>query len=55
MASVGDVDLGASAVHGLCERTEGWAAGLQLAAIALRGASPDRRRAVASGATTGTS
>ena len=27
-----------SAVHGLCERTEGWAAGLQLAAITLRGA-----------------
>ena len=38
VTSVGDVDLDASAVHGLCERTEGWAAGLQLAAIALRGA-----------------
>ena len=38
VASVGDVDLGASAVLGLCERTEGWATGLQLAAIALRGA-----------------
>ena len=25
-------------MHGLCERTEGWATGLQLAAIALRGA-----------------
>jgi LuxR family transcriptional regulator, maltose regulon positive regulatory protein len=38
VTSVGDVELDASAVHGLCERTEGWAAGLQLAAIALRGA-----------------
>ena len=38
MGSVGAVDLDASAVDGLCERTEGWAAGLQLAAITLRGA-----------------
>jgi LuxR family maltose regulon positive regulatory protein len=38
VGSVGAVELDASAVHGLCERTEGWAAGLQLAAITLRGA-----------------
>ena len=38
VGSVGAVELDDSAVHGLCERTEGWAAGLQLAAITLRGA-----------------
>jgi LuxR family transcriptional regulator, maltose regulon positive regulatory protein len=38
VGSVGAVGLDASAVHGLCERTEGWAAGLQLAAITVRGA-----------------
>ena len=37
VGSVGAVELDASAAHGLCERTEGWAAGLQLAAITLRG------------------
>jgi LuxR family transcriptional regulator, maltose regulon positive regulatory protein len=36
-----DLDLESSQVASLCERTEGWAAGLYLAALSLRGA-PDR-------------
>ncbi len=39
VASVGAVGLDAEAMDGLCERTEGWAAGLQLAALTLRGSS----------------
>ena len=38
VGSLGAVELTAAAVDGLCERTEGWAAGLQLAALTLRGA-----------------
>jgi len=36
VAAVGAVELDPQAVGGLCERTEGWAAGLQLAALTLR-------------------
>jgi LuxR family maltose regulon positive regulatory protein len=39
VAGVGTVELDPYAVGGLCERTEGWAAGLQLAALALRSSS----------------
>jgi LuxR family transcriptional regulator, maltose regulon positive regulatory protein len=37
LAAVGDIPGDASAAAVLCDRTEGWAAGLQLAALALRG------------------
>ncbi len=37
LASVATVPLSQAAVSGLWQRTEGWAAGLQLAALALRG------------------
>jgi LuxR family transcriptional regulator, maltose regulon positive regulatory protein len=36
LASIGTPGLDATTVDGLCERTEGWAAGLQLAALTLR-------------------
>jgi LuxR family maltose regulon positive regulatory protein len=41
VSSVSGVALDATAVHSLWQRTEGWAAGLQLAALALR-ADPSR-------------
>ncbi|MEV4173003.1 LuxR C-terminal-related transcriptional regulator [Nonomuraea sp. NPDC049709] len=47
VADVGRVALGADQVAGLVDRTEGWAAGLHLAALALRGAADPVRRAEA--------
>ncbi|WP_148571890.1 LuxR C-terminal-related transcriptional regulator [Nocardioides caldifontis] len=40
-----DLELADSDVRALTDRTEGWAAGLQLAALALRGAEPDNASA----------
>jgi LuxR family maltose regulon positive regulatory protein len=39
LAAVGMVGLDETTVHRLCEHTEGWAAGLQLTALTLRGTS----------------
>jgi LuxR family maltose regulon positive regulatory protein len=45
LAAVGADTLDADVVSGLCERTEGWAAGLQLAALALRTVGPAAKSA----------
>jgi LuxR family transcriptional regulator, maltose regulon positive regulatory protein len=37
LTAVGDTDFDAATTTMLCERTEGWAAGLQLAALTIRG------------------
>ncbi len=46
VSSVGQVKIGAPALHALVERTEGWAVGLKLVALAIRDApDPDARAA----------
>jgi LuxR family maltose regulon positive regulatory protein len=49
VAAVSQIDVGSGAVDALVERTEGWAAGLKLAALTIRGsADPDAPAAAAS-------
>jgi LuxR family transcriptional regulator, maltose regulon positive regulatory protein len=50
VSSVGQVNIGAPALHALVARTEGWAVGLKLVALAIRDApDPDARAAEVQG------